>query len=216
MYSVVVFTDENSVNVVPKSWLVVSGSEYHCLWPPHAPTTKMIQELVPPESNWKSYACRLMFSHRMWIVNLTTKCELFVSVWFFCIVCFETFLKLGIFVGFAVLHLFPTDLTYFEKCIKNVRYLLKILTFFILGSHFPILYYTIWFNLSNTGWLYPDNSTILNRQLCIKIKLLQTLAHVCCLDDYNLCWKKSKRAEDTSDLETGDSETEKQQSREKR
>jgi hypothetical protein len=68
---VVVFTDENSVNVVPKSWLVVSGSEYHCLWPPHAPTTKMIQELVPPESNWKSYACRLMFSHCKRIVNPT-------------------------------------------------------------------------------------------------------------------------------------------------
>ena len=63
MYSVIEFTNENSVEAVPTNWVITTGSsEKLCLWPPFKgkPLTNAIQENIRPELSWTAHPCRLI------------------------------------------------------------------------------------------------------------------------------------------------------------
>lgn len=63
MYSVIEFLDENSVEVVPSSWIVSTAREKLCFWPcfKGKPLSNAILELMTPDlSTWKAHPCRVV------------------------------------------------------------------------------------------------------------------------------------------------------------
>ena len=61
MYKIVIFSDENSCEGVPSSWVVKVGDETHCLWPKTtiANLNKMIKNGEMPSKSWSSVKCRV-------------------------------------------------------------------------------------------------------------------------------------------------------------
>ena len=61
MYKIVIFSDENSCEGVPSSWVVKVGVETHCLWPKTtiANLNKMIKNGEMPSKSWSSVKCRV-------------------------------------------------------------------------------------------------------------------------------------------------------------
>lgn len=61
LYAVVLFTKSDTVEMVPTNWLVPSRGS--CMWPGHVINIrKVVQERLPPQSSWKEYSVRLLYS----------------------------------------------------------------------------------------------------------------------------------------------------------
>ena len=62
MYAVVCFVEENSLSVVPRSWLHRSGQDVMCRWPnlKSKALSKAIEEGRPADSNWPEFAVKVL------------------------------------------------------------------------------------------------------------------------------------------------------------
>ena len=64
MYCTVVFKEDNTVEVVPKNWLIPqSGQKYLCMWPPNNDSNmllQMVKEAANPEGSWTIYDSELI------------------------------------------------------------------------------------------------------------------------------------------------------------